>query len=357
MLAGAHTAGLHRSGWGMYVLVREADGLVVGGMGFHGPPQDAAAEIGFDLHPDARATATRPRHWPRSPTGHSSSPAWTRSSARPPRTTCPPSGSWNAPASSAARTATASSSTPSPADRDHSTRRHRTAVPCGAPSRIPTRRGGREKPRHLVKTAPPPTAPPTRAPADALAQPYGYRRHEAVEPDWRRFPGWRDVTSAQWRDPQWQRAHCVKESASCANSPARGSTTPSTRTSPPTRSSSRRCRSCSPRRSSTPSPRPPPPAPPTGTPTPCAATCCRWPATGTRAGRATPSPPATRCTRPRCGSSKDSPTATRPRCSPNSSPPARSTAGTAPAWTSSAPPPRRSTSTASCCGPRTASTA
>ncbi|MFC8968675.1 KamA family radical SAM protein [Streptomyces sp. NPDC057094] len=61
-----------------------------------------------------------------------------------------------------------------------------------------------------MKTAPPPTAPPTRAPADALAQPYGYRRHEAVEPDWRRFPGWRDVTSAQWRDPQWQRAHCVK---------------------------------------------------------------------------------------------------------------------------------------------------
>lgn len=61
-----------------------------------------------------------------------------------------------------------------------------------------------------MKTAPPPTAPPTRAPDDGPAQPYGYRRHEAVEPDWRRFPGWRDVTSAQWRDPQWQRAHCVK---------------------------------------------------------------------------------------------------------------------------------------------------
>ncbi|MBY8854781.1 lysine 2,3-aminomutase, partial [Saccharothrix sp. MB29] len=25
-----------------------------------------------------------------------------------------------------------------------------------------------------------------------------------------RFPGWRDVTDAQWRDAQWQRANCVK---------------------------------------------------------------------------------------------------------------------------------------------------
>ncbi|MGH3679825.1 MAG: KamA family radical SAM protein [Natronosporangium sp.] len=31
-----------------------------------------------------------------------------------------------------------------------------------------------------------------------------------VEPDWRRLPGWRDVGPAQWRDPQWQRAHCVR---------------------------------------------------------------------------------------------------------------------------------------------------
>ncbi|MGH3435375.1 MAG: KamA family radical SAM protein [Sciscionella sp.] len=41
-------------------------------------------------------------------------------------------------------------------------------------------------------------------------QPYSYRRHELVEPDWRRFPGWADVTEAQWRDAQWQRVHCVK---------------------------------------------------------------------------------------------------------------------------------------------------
>ncbi|MGC9665123.1 KamA family radical SAM protein [Planosporangium sp. 12N6] len=41
-------------------------------------------------------------------------------------------------------------------------------------------------------------------------QPYEYRRRELVEPDWRRFPGWRDVPAEHWRDPQWQRAHCVK---------------------------------------------------------------------------------------------------------------------------------------------------
>ena len=41
-------------------------------------------------------------------------------------------------------------------------------------------------------------------------QPYSYRRQHLAEPDWRRLPGWRDVTEAQWRDARWQRAHCVK---------------------------------------------------------------------------------------------------------------------------------------------------
>ena len=41
-------------------------------------------------------------------------------------------------------------------------------------------------------------------------QPYEYRRAELVEPDWTRFPGWRDVTRAQWESAQWQRVHCVK---------------------------------------------------------------------------------------------------------------------------------------------------
>jgi lysine 2,3-aminomutase len=57
-------------------------------------------------------------------------------------------------------------------------------------------------------------APAATSVSDALQraerQPYEYVRRELVEPDWRRFPGWRDVTDALWRDAQWQRAHCVK---------------------------------------------------------------------------------------------------------------------------------------------------
>lgn len=41
-------------------------------------------------------------------------------------------------------------------------------------------------------------------------QPYAYQRHELVEPDWRRLPGWRGVTRDEWESAQWQRAHCVK---------------------------------------------------------------------------------------------------------------------------------------------------
>ena len=40
-------------------------------------------------------------------------------------------------------------------------------------------------------------------------QPYEYRRVPLVEPDWTRFPGWRDVTAAQWESAQWQRVLCV----------------------------------------------------------------------------------------------------------------------------------------------------
>ena len=34
-------------------------------------------------------------------------------------------------------------------------------------------------------------------PGAAAEQPYRYRKIELVEPDWRRFPGWRDVTAEQ----------------------------------------------------------------------------------------------------------------------------------------------------------------
>jgi len=43
-----------------------------------------------------------------------------------------------------------------------------------------------------------------------IEQPYIYRRRELVEPDWTRYPGWKDVTTAQWNDAQWQRVNCIK---------------------------------------------------------------------------------------------------------------------------------------------------
>ncbi|MFB9907576.1 KamA family radical SAM protein [Allokutzneria oryzae] len=43
-----------------------------------------------------------------------------------------------------------------------------------------------------------------------VRQPYEYARQELSEPPWRRLPGWKHVTEAQWRDAQWQRVSCVK---------------------------------------------------------------------------------------------------------------------------------------------------
>ena len=43
-----------------------------------------------------------------------------------------------------------------------------------------------------------------------VSQPYIYQRQELAEPDWRRFPGWAGVFTADWESAQWQRAHCVK---------------------------------------------------------------------------------------------------------------------------------------------------
>jgi KamA family protein len=50
---------------------------------------------------------------------------------------------------------------------------------------------------------------PAVTPEDRL-QPYVYRHRELVEPDWRRVPGWREVTRDEWESAQWQRAHCVQ---------------------------------------------------------------------------------------------------------------------------------------------------
>jgi lysine 2,3-aminomutase len=47
--------------------------------------------------------------------------------------------------------------------------------------------------------------------AHAGDQPFAYPlTREYVEPDWRRLPGYRDVTEEQWNSAQWQRAHTVK---------------------------------------------------------------------------------------------------------------------------------------------------
>ncbi|CAM5256480.1 GNAT family N-acetyltransferase [Streptomyces xanthochromogenes] len=53
MLAGMAT-GRHRTGWGAYVIVRTEDGRAIGGIGFHGPPEDGRVEIGYDLADSAR---------------------------------------------------------------------------------------------------------------------------------------------------------------------------------------------------------------------------------------------------------------------------------------------------------------
>src|SRR5918997_2222679 len=46
------------------------------------------------------------------------------------------------------------------------------------------------------------------------AQPYGYPPAGAFEePDWRRLPGYRDVTEREWRSAKWQRQHTVKNLA------------------------------------------------------------------------------------------------------------------------------------------------
>jgi RimJ/RimL family protein N-acetyltransferase len=55
LLLKAYEAGVHRPEWGVFALVRKDDGLAVGGMGFHGAPdEEARVEIGYDLVEGAR---------------------------------------------------------------------------------------------------------------------------------------------------------------------------------------------------------------------------------------------------------------------------------------------------------------
>ncbi|WP_425575282.1 GNAT family N-acetyltransferase [Streptomyces durmitorensis] len=55
MVTKAYASGVHRPEWGMFALVRAEDEVAVGGMGFHGPPdEEGVAEVGYDLAVGAR---------------------------------------------------------------------------------------------------------------------------------------------------------------------------------------------------------------------------------------------------------------------------------------------------------------
>lgn len=55
MMVRAYVSGVHRPEFGMYVLVRRADGRAVGSMCFHtAPDEDGRTEIGYDLVEAAR---------------------------------------------------------------------------------------------------------------------------------------------------------------------------------------------------------------------------------------------------------------------------------------------------------------
>ena len=67
----------------------------------------------------------------------------------------------------------------------------------------------------MIPAAPAPETTTTRAlKAHAGPQPYPYPpRRDFVEPDWRRLPGYRNVTEAEWNSAKWQRQHTVKSLA------------------------------------------------------------------------------------------------------------------------------------------------
>jgi len=54
MTVAAARAGAYRPGWGLFAITRTEDGTALGGVGFHGPPDHGAVEIGYDLSESAR---------------------------------------------------------------------------------------------------------------------------------------------------------------------------------------------------------------------------------------------------------------------------------------------------------------
>jgi RimJ/RimL family protein N-acetyltransferase len=54
MTVAAAAAGVYRPGWGLFAIQRTQDLTALGGVGFHGPPDRGAVEIGYDLCVSAR---------------------------------------------------------------------------------------------------------------------------------------------------------------------------------------------------------------------------------------------------------------------------------------------------------------
>jgi RimJ/RimL family protein N-acetyltransferase len=54
MTVAASKAGVYQPGWGLFAIIRAEDGVALGGVGFHGPPDRGAVEIGYDLSESAR---------------------------------------------------------------------------------------------------------------------------------------------------------------------------------------------------------------------------------------------------------------------------------------------------------------
>ena len=63
----------------------------------------------------------------------------------------------------------------------------------------------------MTQTVAPTTLSPRRPRAHSAPQPYRYPpQRDFVEPDWRRLPGYRDTSEAEWNSAKWQRLHSVK---------------------------------------------------------------------------------------------------------------------------------------------------
>ncbi|WP_328917546.1 MULTISPECIES: GNAT family N-acetyltransferase [unclassified Streptomyces] len=54
MTVASAAVGVYCGGWGLFAITRTEDGTALGGAGFHGPPDEGAVEIGYDLSVSGR---------------------------------------------------------------------------------------------------------------------------------------------------------------------------------------------------------------------------------------------------------------------------------------------------------------